>query len=41
LEVKRTSCVANQVNGFINAGILPPTVGQELIDDANDVINQL
>ncbi len=39
--INQLNAFINQVNGFINAGKLSSTVGQELIDDANDVINQL
>ena len=31
----------NQVNSFIDEGILPPEVGQTLIDAANDLIGQI
>ena len=39
--VNQLNAFVNQVEGFVNAGILSPEVGQDLIDSANDLIDQI
>jgi len=41
VAVNHLQAFVNQVNAFVAAGILPPEIGQDLIDTANDLITQI